>query len=157
MTLTIRRLCAATIILFASSAPSLAEEKEAGIVTAPSSYGVAETIDRLEAALKEKGIGIAARVDHSANAKSVDMELKPTQLLIFGNPKLGTPLMQENVLVGLDLPMKVLAYEGANGETHVAYTAPDVLAERYGLSAAEIVEAMSGALKGLTDAARGDK
>ena len=156
MLTSLRRSTTGLALLALATSPALAQQPAAdGIVVQPSEYGVAETLDRLEAALKEKGIGIAARIDHAENAAMVDMELSPTELLVFGNPKLGTPLMQENVLVGLDLPMKVLAYEDADGAVHVAYTAPETLAERYGLTEAEVVEAMADALKGLTDGARG--
>jgi uncharacterized protein (DUF302 family) len=97
-----------------------------------------------------------ARIDHAAGAQSVDMELRPTQLLIFGNPKLGTPLMQANRAIGLDLPMKVLAWQEADGTVKVAYTAPAALAKRHGISDQDkIVETMTKALDGLTKAAAG--
>ena len=151
----LRRSALAAACLAATALPAAAQDMADGFVTAPSEYGVAETLDRLEAVLAERGITVAARIDHGANAASADMELRPTELLVFGNPKLGTPLMQENILVGLDLPMKVLAYETEDGATMIAYTAPAALAERHGLTNAEIIETMTGALGGLTDAARG--
>ncbi|MEM7567992.1 MAG: DUF302 domain-containing protein, partial [Pseudomonadota bacterium] len=149
----IRTTAAAAALLAASTLTASAQDAPAGFVTAPSAYGVAETLDRLEAILGERGITVAARIDHGANAAGVDLDLPPTQLLVFGNPKLGTPLMQQNILVGLDLPMKVLAYETADGETMIAYTAPGALAERHGLDASEIIATMEGALGNLTGAA----
>ncbi len=151
----IRTTAVAATLLVATSLSASAQDAPAGFVTAPSQYGVAETLDRLEAVLAERGITVAARIDHGANAAGVDMELAPAQLLVFGNPKLGTPLMQDNILVGLDLPMKVLAYETADGATMIAYTAPETLAERHGLTSADVIETMTGALKGLTGAATG--
>ena len=97
-----------------------------------------------------------ARVNHAAGAKSAGLDLKPTELLIFGNPKLGTPLMQTNRMIALDLPMKVLAWEDDNGEVHVAYTTPTALAKRHGVKGRdEIVATMTNALAGLTAAAAG--
>jgi uncharacterized protein (DUF302 family) len=126
------------------------------IVIKTSTRSVKETIDALAAKLKEKGIKIAARVDHAAGAKAAGLELPPTELLIFGNPKLGTPLMQANRAIGLDLPMKVLAWQEADGTVKVAYTAPAVLAKRHGISGQDkIAETMSKALDGLTKAAAG--
>lgn len=119
-----------------------------------SAHSVVDTIDKLETVLKSKGITIFARVDHSAGAKKVGLEMPPTLLLIFGNPKLGTPLMNENRLIGLDLPMKALAYEDANGTVWLAYTKPDVLEDRHDIDGKDaIFEKMTGALGKFTDAA----
>lgn len=124
---------------------------EGKMITKKSSHSVAVTMDRLEAALKEKEIGVVARVDHAAAAKKADMTLKPTQLLIFGNPKLGTPLMQSNPQAGLDLPLKVLAWEDAAGAVWVGYTAPADLVARYQIGdRAEVVQKMTGVLDALT-------
>jgi len=124
------------------------------IVSKKSQHNVATTLDRLEAALKKKGIAVVARVRHSAAAKKAGLPLRPTELLIFGNPKLGTPLMQSNQQVGLDLPMKVLAYEDDKGQTWVAYTAPAALAAAHGITDRDdVVKQMTGALAKLTDQA----
>jgi uncharacterized protein (DUF302 family) len=126
--------------------------------TLKSKYSVQETLDRLSATLTEKGIKVMARVDHAAGAKAAGLKLKPTQLLIFGNPKLGTPLMQSKRMIGLDLPMKVLAWEDDKGEVHVAYTLPATLASRHGVTdKGEIIGKMTKALAGLTAAAAGAK
>ena len=130
------------------SGPVSAENK---MITKKSSHSVAVTMDRLEAALKEKQIGVVARVDHAAAAKKADLSLKPTQVLIFGNPKLGTPLMQSNPKSGLDLPLKVLAWEDAAGVVWVGYTAPADLVARYQIGdRAEVVQKMTGVLDALT-------
>jgi len=124
---------------------------EGNMITKQSSHSVAVTMDRLEAALKEKEIGVVARVDHAAAAKKADMALKPTQVLIFGNPKLGTPLMQSNPQAGLDLPLKGLAWEDAAGVAWVGYTAPADPVARYQIGdRAEVVQKMTGVLDALT-------
>lgn len=124
-------------------------------VTKKSPYDVAETLDRLETVLKEKGIRVMGRVDHSANAQTVGKTLRPTQVLIFGNPAIGTELMQIDQEVGLDLPMRVLAWEDEGGQTWLAYHDPATLAETYaGLEKDNgFLEKMAGALDGLTGAA----
>jgi uncharacterized protein (DUF302 family) len=106
-----------------------------GLITVPSNYSVKQTLDRLEAALKAAGITIFARVDHAGGAASVGLALRPTEVLIFGNPKGGTPLMQANQMTGLDLPLRVLAWEDEAGNTNLTYNDVDWLAERYNLGA----------------------
>jgi len=148
-----RKLLAAFIIALVANPLAWASET---IVTKKSQHSVAVTIDRLEAALKKKGITIAARWRHSEAAKKAGMTLRPTELLIFGNPKLGTPLMQSDQRVGLDLPMKVLAYEDDKGQVWVIYTAPTALAATYGIKDRDdVVKKMTGALDKLTDKATG--
>lgn len=127
---------------------------DAGLVAKPSEHAVAETADRLEQVLADKGITVFARVDHAEGAQKVDAELPPTQLLIFGNPRLGTPLMQSAREVGIDLPMKALIWEDDAGEIWLAYNDPSYLAERHDIEdRGEVVETMAGALDQLTDAA----
>lgn len=106
-----------------------------GLITIPSNYSARQTLDRLEAALRAAGITIFARIDHAAGAASVGLALRPTQVLIFGNPKGGTPLMQADQRVGLDLPLRVLAWEDEAGNANLTYTDIDWLAARYGLGA----------------------
>lgn len=100
-----------------------------------SPYSVGETLDRLEAVLREKGVTVFARIDHSAGAKAAGLTLRPMQLLIFGNPKVGTPLMQAAPTIGLDLPLKVLAWEDDAGTVHLIWNSPAYLIERHGLDA----------------------
>ncbi len=124
------------------------------LVKKQSPHSVSDTLDRLTKVMQSKGITIFARVDHTAGATRVGLELKPTQLLIFGNPKLGTPLMQANREIGIALPLKVLAWEDKNGKVWLAYTKPDVLKSRYNISGKdEVFKKMTGALDKLTGAA----
>jgi uncharacterized protein (DUF302 family) len=125
-------------------------------VVKPSKFSVAESLDRLTKALESKGIKVMARVDHAAGAQKAGLKLKPTQLLVFGNPKLGTPLMQANPGIGLDLPMKVLAWQDDKGKVWLAYTKPDVLKARYAIESKDGVFAkMTGALSKMTGKASG--
>ena len=104
--------------------------------------------------VREKGFTVFARIDHAAGAKKVGQELRPTQLLIFGNPKVGTALLQGNQSVGLDLPIRVVAWEGADGAVWVAYNDPAYLTTRHQISDRDkVVGKMTGALQKFTDAA----
>ncbi|MFK7745461.1 MAG: DUF302 domain-containing protein [Roseobacter sp.] len=123
----------------------------ADLIKKQSAHSVSVTIDRLVAAVEGAGARVFARVDHGAGAASVDMELEPAQLLIFGNPKLGTPAMQDGITAGLDLPLRVLAYADSEGVVHVAYHDPAVLAKTHGLPMdAKYIKMMTGALDKLT-------
>lgn len=128
------------------------------IQTIESKYSVKESLDRLSAILTKKGIRVMARVNHAAGAKAAGMKLPPTELLIFGNPKLGTPLMQTNRMIGLDLPMKVLAWQDKAGKVHLAYTTPAALQARHAVAGRDkIFATMTKALAGLTGKAAGAK
>ncbi len=124
------------------------------LVVKQSAHSVAATLDRLEAILKKKGLTIFARVDHAAGAKKAGMAMKPTQLLIFGNPKMGTPLMLSNPRIGIDLPIKVLAWQDRAGSVWLAYNDPGYLKSRHGIGDRDAVFGkMTGALGKLTGAA----
>jgi uncharacterized protein (DUF302 family) len=105
-----------------------------GIISQLSQYSVPVTIDRLEAVLQVKGITIFARIDQQAEAEKVGLSLCPTQLLLFGNPKTGTSLMVAEPTIALDLPLKVLAWEAADGKVWVSYNDPNYLKQRFSLS-----------------------
>jgi uncharacterized protein (DUF302 family) len=126
-----------------------------GLITVPSSFGPQETMAKLEAEVKAKGLTVFAHVDHAAGAAAVGMTLLPTDLLIFGNAKGGTPLMQAAQTVGIDLPLKVLVWQDASGKTFVSYNDPAWIAKRHGLGpeADATVKALSGALAAITAAA----
>jgi uncharacterized protein (DUF302 family) len=109
-------------------------DAEHGLVTLASQYSVKETIDRLEADAKAKGLTIFARIDHAAGASDAGLPLRPTELLIFGNGKGGTPLMQAAQTIGIDLPLKVLAWEDATGKVWLSYNDPAWLADRHGIA-----------------------
>src|SRR5262245_53338969 len=103
-----------------------------GLTTLSSSGGPKETMDRLEAAVKQKGLTVVARIDHAAGAAAVGLSLRPTEVLIFGNAKGGTPLMQSTQTIGIDLPLKALVWQDASGRTWLSYD-PAWLAKRHGL------------------------
>jgi uncharacterized protein (DUF302 family) len=149
-----------TLLLALAAAPAPAaaagpgEGPGEGLIVKQSAYGATKTLDRLGIALQRAGITVVARVKHHSAAKKAGLTLRPTELLIFGNPKLGTPLMAANQAIGLDLPLRAVAWEDAGGITHLAYTDPAVLKARYGIADRDPVFAkMAGALKKLTDMA----
>ena len=119
-----------------------------GLTTIPSNYGTKDTMDRLEAEIKASGMTVFARVDHAAGAAEVALSLRPTELLIFGNARGGTPLMQSNQTVGIDLPLKALVWQDASGKTWLSYDDPSWLAKRHGLGPEvdPAVNAMAAAL-----------
>lgn len=130
-----------------------AQVPEAGLVTRESPHDIAGTMTRLEQALDAGGFTVVATVDHSANADSAGLTLPPTYLVIFGNPKAGTPLMQQSRTIGIDLPQKMLVWEDAD-TVYVAYNDPAYLAERHGLDPqSEGIMKVSAALSGLAEAA----
>jgi uncharacterized protein (DUF302 family) len=126
-----------------------------GLITVASAQGPQETMATLQAEVKARGLTVFAHVDHGAGAAAVGLSLLPTDLLVFGNAKGGTPLMQAAQTVGIDLPLKVLVWQDASGKTWVSYNDPNWIAKRHGLGAdAEAtVKALSGALAAITAAA----
>jgi len=120
------------IILAITPVVSMAADN--GLATVPSSFGVTETLNRLETIVKEKGITVFARIDHQAEAAKAGLTMKASQLLIFGNPKAGTPLMKAAPTTAIDLPLKALAWEDADGTVWLSYNRPDFLKQRHGLS-----------------------
>ena len=110
-----------------------------GLTTIPSSLGPKETMDRLVAEIRAKGMNVFARIDHSAGAAEVGLKLRPTELILFGNALGGTPLMQSVQTVGIDLPLKVLVWQDAEGKTWVSYNEPRWIAQRHGVTSTEQV------------------
>ena len=104
-----------------------------GIVSVPSKYTVPETLQRLESVVTSHGLTIFARIDFSGDAAKVGLQMRPTQLLIFGNPKAGTPLMIASPSIAIDLPLKALAWQDATGRVWLSYNTPEYLKERYEL------------------------
>jgi uncharacterized protein (DUF302 family) len=113
--------------------PGCAIMKHAGIVDIPSNHSVDETVDRVKAILQAKGITLFTVIDHSGEAEKVGMKMPPTKLLIFGNPKGGTPLMLAAPSIAIDLPLKILVWQDTQGKVWVSYNTPEYLAERHGL------------------------
>src|SRR5580692_10778152 len=120
-----------------------------GLTSIASAHSVAETIERLAATITPLGMNVFARIDHAAGAASIGMPLRPTLLLLFGNPKGGTPLMQDKQTAGIDLPLKALAWEDANGKVWLSCNEAAWIAQRHGLGAASAgaVAAMTKALQ----------
>jgi len=112
-------------------APQTHSEK--GIVHVPSKHSVPETVQRLDALVKSRGLTVFARIDFSGDADKIGLRMRPTQLLIFGNPQAGTPLMIASPSLALDLPLKALAWEDAQGTVWLSYNKPEYLKERHGL------------------------
>ncbi len=133
---------------------AISQAANAGMIEKISPHTVAVTIDRLQEAAEGAGATVFARVDHAKGADSINIEMRPTQMLMFGNAALGTPAMLDNQTVGLDLPLRVLAYADAAGQVHVVYHAPSSLVADHGLPAdAEYIKNMKGALDNLTNKA----
>jgi uncharacterized protein (DUF302 family) len=130
----LRRLLCACFVTACLSA-GVAHAGVDNLVTKPSNYSVAEAIDRIEKAVTSKGMQIFARIDHGAEAKTVGLEMKPTLLLIFGNPKGGTALMVAKRTTAIDLPMKALAWQDEDGQVWLTYNSPALLQERHGVPA----------------------
>ena len=125
-----------------------------GLTTIPSSLGPKETVDWLEAEIRARGLTIFARIDHAAGAAEVGLELRPTELFIFGNARGGTPLMQSVQTVGIDLPLKALIWQDATGKTWISYNEPRWIVQRHGIVNAEpIVTKMADQLRAITNAA----
>lgn len=106
-----------------------------GLISVKSSHDVKVTADRLETILNQKGMKVFIRINHSAGAQKLGKELRPTELIIFGNPKVGTPLMQCSQSVGIDLPQKALIWQDDKGQVWLSYNDPNYLAQRHELSA----------------------
>lgn len=135
--------------------PSYASETtDSGIVKVASNYSVTETADRFEAILQNKGLTQFARINHTAGAQSVDLELRPTEVIVFGNPRVGTPLMQCNQLAAIDLPQKALIWEDNNGQVWIGYNDPIYLLERHTLDdCSALIERIQGVLNNLATTA----
>lgn len=114
----------------------------------------ATTVQRLQAEIEKRGATIAATVDHAAAAKKSGLELRPTTVIIFGNPALGTPLMQGQQTAGLDLPLRILIWEDASGKVQIGYWPPSWIADAHGIgNVDEVTNKMTAALGAITDAA----
>ncbi len=121
-----------------------------GIIDLASKHSVAETAERLEGLLKAKGIKIFARIDQAAEAKAAGLTMRPTVLVIFGDPKAGTPLMNRYPSLAMDLPFKALVWESADGKVWLSYNSPEFLQQRHGLDAPPF-GAIGGLLKAATE------
>jgi uncharacterized protein (DUF302 family) len=133
---------------------SVTAQADSGLVDVKSVFNVTETANRLVRVLNDKGMKVFARINHAKGAESVGKKLRPTELLIFGNPKVGAPLMQCAQLVAIDLPQKALVWEDKTGQVWLSYNDPAYLSQRHDLQACEPVLAkVSNALKSFAHAA----
>lgn len=125
-----------------------------GLISIQSPHDVKTTADRLETALKEKGMTVFIRVDHAEGARTVGMELRPTELVVFGNPKVGTPLMQCSQGVAIDLPQKALIWEDETGQVWLSYNDPHYLVKRHTIEGCDdVVKKIESALSSFAQAA----
>ena len=139
----------ATFLLLAGSWASAA----VGLIAVKSPYGAQQTMNRVEDIAKQRGLTIFARVDHAAGAARIGRTLRPTEVLVFGNPQGGTPLMECAQTAGIDLPLKVLVWQDAAAQVWLGYNDPAILAQRHGAPQCAAVEALGKALSGLAQAA----
>ena len=140
-------------ILVSLSFAAAAQAQAEGMVSVTSTRSAADTMNRLEALVKERGLNVFARIDHAAGAAKVGKTLRSTELLIFGNPQGGTPLMACAQTAGIDLPLKALVWTDAAGQVMLSYNDPAYLAKRHGAASCPAVEGLTKALSGLAQAA----
>jgi uncharacterized protein (DUF302 family) len=124
-----------------------------GLVVAKSVHSAQETMNRLEAAAKQRGLIVFARIDHAAGASKVGKSLRPTELLIFGHPQGGTPLMECAQSAGIDLPLKALVWQDEASQVWLGYNDPAFLAQRHGVATCPVVDNLRKALSGLAETA----
>lgn len=138
--------------------PVMSNAAESGMINKKSHFSVKVTLDRLENVLRKKGITIVTRWSHNAGAKKVGINLRPTELLIFGNPKMGSHFFTSQQTAGIDLPMKALAWKDESGQVWLTYNDPTYVANRHSIdNRPAIVKKMTGALNNLTNVAIGNK
>jgi uncharacterized protein (DUF302 family) len=135
-----------------ASAQSMAPKVD-GLTAIKTPHNAMETITRLEAVVKQRGLNVFARIDHAAGATKVGQTLRPTELLIFGNPQGGTPFMQCAQSIGIDLPLKALAWEDAQGQTWLGVSDPMAIAKRHGAESCPAAANLQKALTAIAEAA----
>ena len=141
------------LVLLSLCCATVAAQAADGLVALKSPHTARDTMDRLEATVKERGLTVFARIDHAAGAAKVSKTLRPTELLIFGNPQGGTPLMECAQTAGIDLPLKALVWQDEAAQVWLGYNDPAFLAQRHGAAACPVVENLRKALSGLAEAA----
>jgi uncharacterized protein (DUF302 family) len=146
-----KKACLAAVLVLFPAVPVMAAE---GVIDVKSAFDVEETANRLEGLLNEKGMTIFERIKHSDGAANVGIELRATELFIFGNPKVGSPLMQCQQSVAIDLPQKALIWEDGDAQVWISYNDPRYLEQRHGISGCEeVISKIEKALSGITAAA----
>ena len=139
-----------SIAVYADSSQSTQQNN---LIIKESPYSVTQTMDNFENVVKKKGFTIFARIDHKKNAESADLTMNDAQVLIFGNPKGGTLLMQQDIRVALDLPLRVVAYQGGDDKVYIAYHDPMTLSNNYDLTGSKVIPKVTRGLDKLTSAA----
>jgi len=143
-----------TLLLFCLTLSPVQAQDPTGLTIVESAHDVTTTTDKLVTAVEGKGLGVFSRIDHAAGAQKAGMSLAPTELVLFGNPKIGTALMHCGHTVAIDLPLKALIWQDPDGKVWLAYNDPDYLARRHNLSGCEKpLKKVSGALAGFAAAA----
>ena len=140
------------LLAFLVSLSSLATAAD-GLIAVKSAHGAKETLNRFEELAKQRGLIVFARIDHAAGAAKVGKTLRPTEVLIFGNPQGGTPLMECAQSAGIDLPLKAVVWEDASAQVWLGYNDPAFLAQRHGVPQCPVVESLRKVLSSLTEAA----
>ena len=147
--MTVIRSLVALILAISVSSAGAAE----GLIAVKSPYGAKDTMNRFEELVRQRGLNVFARIDHAAGAAKAGKSLRPTELLIFGNPQGGTPFMECAQSVGIDLPLKALVWEDASSQVWIGYNDPAFLARRLGVGQCPVAEKLGKALAGLVEAA----
>ncbi|MBC7780750.1 MAG: DUF302 domain-containing protein [Proteobacteria bacterium] len=135
-------------LLLAASATSAAD----GLIAVKSPYSAKETMDRLEGVVKQRGLNVFARIDHAAGAAKIGKTLRPTEVLIFGNPQGGTPFMECAQSVGIDLPLKALVWEDGSAQVWLGYNDPEYLGKRHEVPSCQVAATLRKTLTGLAEA-----
>jgi uncharacterized protein (DUF302 family) len=150
---TMRIILLTIFSLLFSFSPALADN---GVVTIKSNHSVKATADNLERVLNDKGMTLFTRINHSASAQKIGKELRPTELLVFGNPKIGTPLMQCSQTVAIDLPQKAIIWEDEAGQVWYSYNSPNYLKDRHAITGCdEVIKKVESALANFAKASTG--
>jgi uncharacterized protein (DUF302 family) len=142
-----------TLVTLAAGLVALSASAADGLIAVKSPRSAKETMSKLEDTVKQRGLNVFARIDHTAGAVRIGKVLRPTEVLIFGNPQGGTPLMECAQSAGIDLPLKALVWEDATGQVWVGYNDPAWLAQRHGAATCPVVENLRKALAGVAEAA----
>ena len=142
-----------TLVIVACFAASSLATAADGLLVLQSPYSAKETMDRLESQVEQRGLNVFARIDHAAGAAKIGKTLRPTEVIIFGNPKGGTPFMECAQSVGIDLPLKALVWEDASFQVWLGYNDPGFLGQRHGVPQCAVIENLRKALAGIASAA----
>jgi uncharacterized protein (DUF302 family) len=141
--------CLVVVAVFVFSSLATAAD---GLVAVKSPHSAKDTMNRLEEIVKQRGLIVFARIDHAAGAAKVGKALRPTEVLIFGNPQGGTPFMECAQSVGIDLPLKALVWEDSSSQVWLGYNDPNFLAQRHGVVQCPVIETLRKALAGIAEA-----